>query len=172
MKRTILSLSLALFLAAILFSSCKDEAGTSTLQLKLTDAPTALDKVLIDIKEVKVNFAEDSLSGWKTLNTQAGIYDLLTLQNGNDTLLATGEFPSQTVVRQVRFVLGPNNSVVESGVFYPLTIPSGSESGLKIKVNKALNATLESMIIDFDAAASVKKENDGSYKLRPVLMVK
>ncbi len=57
------------------------------------------------------------------------------------------------------------------GVSKPLTIPSGSESGLKIKVNKELNATLNTLIIDFDAALSINKEADG-YKLRPVLKVK
>ncbi len=57
------------------------------------------------------------------------------------------------------------------GIIYPLTIPSGSESGLKIKVSKKLQATIETILIDFDADLSVKKENDG-YKLRPVIRLK
>lgn len=85
--------------------------------------------------------------------------------------MATGIFPLQ-VLKEIRFVLGPNNTIKDSGVVYPLTIPSGSESGLKIKVNKSLNATLETIIIDFDAALSVHKDGTGDYKLRPVLKVK
>jgi Domain of unknown function (DUF4382) len=57
-------------------------------------------------------------------------------------------------------------------VVYPLTIPSGSESGLKIKVNKKLSATLETIIIDFDAALSIFQTGAGVFKLKPVLKIK
>ena len=100
-----------------------------------------------------------------------GVHDLLAYQNGVDTLLATGTFPVQ-VVKEIRFILGPNNTIKDGGVVYPLVIPSGSESGLKIKFSKDLRATLETVIIDFDAALSVKKEGTGDYKLRPVLKIK
>ncbi|RYZ92799.1 MAG: hypothetical protein EOP47_29985 [Sphingobacteriaceae bacterium] len=52
------------------------------------------------------------------------------------------------------------------------TIASGSESGLKIKINRRLNTTLDSLLIDFDAALSVKNEGASGYKLRPVIKVK
>jgi hypothetical protein len=159
----------------VIFISCNKDnsSGTSTLQIRLTDGPTNLDEVNVDIREVKVKFSDDSsnTNGWVTLTTHVGIYNLLGLQNGVDTLLATSPLP-KNVVKEIRFVLGPNNSVKDAGVVYPLTIPSGSESGLKIKVNKKLSATLETLIIDFDAALSVKKEGNGDYKLRPVLKIK
>ena len=151
--------------------SCKKDAssGTSTLNVRLTDAPAAYDSVNVDIKEVRVNFRDDS-TGWVSLNTNAKIYNLLKLQNGVDTLLATGTVQSG-IVKEIRLILGTRNTVVVGGVSYPLTIPSGSESGLKIKVNKALNATLETLIVDFDAALSINLEPSG-YKLRPVLRIK
>lgn len=158
--------------------SCQKESAAdgsnSTLNIRLTDAPTQFDEVNVDIREVRVKFSDDSTAannGWVTLITYPGIYNLLALQNGVDTLLATGAFPFQ-VVKEIRFVLGPNNTIVDGGIVYPLTIPSGSESGLKIKVDKKLNETLETIIIDFDAALSVKKEGTGDYKLRPVLRIK
>ena len=156
------------------FISCKkDKETNSTLQIRLTDAPTALQEVNVDIREVHVKFSDDSLSnnGWITLAANARVYNLLALQNGVDTVLATGIFPND-IVKEIRFVLGPNNTVKDNGTVYPLTIPSGSESGLKIKVSKALQATLETLVIDFDAALSVKKEGPGDYKLRPVLKLK
>ncbi|MDP4263584.1 MAG: DUF4382 domain-containing protein [Bacteroidota bacterium] len=55
---------------------------------------------------------------------------------------------------------------------YPLTIPSGSESGLKIKLAKPLHATLDSLVIDFDAALSILQTGNGDYKLKPVLRIK
>ncbi len=68
-------------------------------------------------------------------------------------------------------MLGSNNSVKEGGNIYPLKIPSGSESGLKIKIGKKLRTGLESLLIDFDALLSIRKERDG-YKLRPVIRLK
>ena len=175
MKTKILIFSAILFVASIVLISCnKDKTeGTSRLNVRLTDAPTAYEEVNVDIREVRVKFSDDTLSnsGWVTLTTYPGIYNLLAYQNGVDTLLGTGVFPLQ-VVKEIRFVLGPNNTIKDAGVVYPLTIPSGSESGLKLKINKALNATLETIIIDFDAALSVKKEGPGDYKLRPVLKIK
>ncbi len=174
MKKKLLIFSALLLTASVIFISCKkDEAnGTSTLNIRLTDAPVAFEEVTVDIREVRVKFADDTLSsGWVTLTTFPGIYNLLAYQNGVDTLLGTGVFPTN-VVKEIRFVLGPNNTIKDAGVVYPLTIPSGSESGLKIKINKSLNATLETVIIDFDAALSVKKEGPGDYKLRPFLKIK
>jgi Domain of unknown function (DUF4382) len=169
----IIKYALFLFIAIASFLSCKKTDVSSTLQIRLTDAPTALQEVNVDIREVHVKFSDDSLSnsGWVTLATNAKVYNLLNFQNGVDTVLASGTFPND-VVKEIRFVLGPNNTVKDNGVIYPLTIPSGSESGLKIKVSKSLQATLETLVIDFDAALSVKKEGPADYKLRPVLKIK
>jgi hypothetical protein len=104
------------------------------------------------------------------LETTPGIYNLLGLQNGVDTLIAQGSFPSD-VVKEIRLVLGDRNSIKANGQTYFLTIPSGAESGLKIKLSKKLQANLETLLIDFDAALSIKQEAE-VYKLRPVLRIK
>jgi Domain of unknown function (DUF4382) len=161
--------------ASLFFAACSknDNDGTMhTLHVRMTDAPTAYEEVNVDIQDVRVKFSDDTLStGWVSLITHPGIYNLLAYQNGVDTLLGTGVYPTQ-VVKEIRFVLGPNNTIKDGGVVYPLTIPSGSESGLKIKINRPLDETLETIIIDFDAALSVHKEGTGDYKLRPVLKIK
>lgn len=178
MKKVAYFSFIVLFSATALIISCKkdnnntDKQNESTLQVRLTDAPINFDAVNVDIVDVRVKFSDDSSNtGWVSLVTYPGIYNLLDYTNGVDTLLATGAFPTQTV-KEIRLVLGPNNTIVESGVSYPLTIPSGSESGLKIKINKRLQETLETIIIDFDAALSVKKQGQGNYFLRPVLRIK
>lgn len=174
MKKNIIILAAVACIATFAIYSCSkdNKEGTSTLHVRLTDAPTAFEEVNVDIREVRVKFSDDTTNtGWVTLNTFPGIYNLLDYQNGVDTLLATGAFPTQTV-KEIRFILGPDNTIKDAGVVYPLTIPSGSESGLKIKVSRTLQATLETIIIDFDAALSVKREGTGDYKLRPVLRVK
>jgi len=97
--------------AAIVLIACsKENTSTNTeLKIKLTDAPVNAYEVNVDIQQVRVNFRNDS-SGWVNLNTMAGVYDLLGLQNGIDTLLATGTIPSNSV-KEIRFVLGSSNSI-------------------------------------------------------------
>jgi len=169
MKTKKLLFSLLLISGPFIFSSCKKNDNT-ILQVSLTDAPADFDEVNVDIKEVQVNFKDDDSSGWTSLNTNARVYDLLTLQNNVDTVLATGTVPTGTV-KKIRFVLGNNNTIVDGTGSHPLTIPSGSESGLKIDINKKLSSTFEKLVIDFDAALSVTNEN-GEYKLRPVLKIR
>ena len=157
-------------MAALLFVSCQPEARMSTMNIHLTDAPVDYDEVNIDLKQVQVQFADDT-SGWQNLETVAGMYDLLQLQNGVDTLVAKGTFPQNTV-HQLRLILGNDNNIVVDGDTYPLTVPSGAESGLKIKVHKKLNKNLEDLIVDFDAGLSIHQDGTGDYKLRPVLRMK
>lgn len=177
-KYTLRSLFAVVAIPAVIIASCsKDdssEKATSTLQIRMTDGPTYLDEVNVDIREVNVKFSDDTSStkGWVSMPTNAGVYNLLGLQNGVDTLLATLVVPQETI-KEIRFVLGPNNSIKDTfGVVYPLTIPSGSESGLKIKINKKLAASLETVLIDFDAALSIFQTGTGEYKLKPVLKIK
>ncbi len=161
----------AIVVTVIVLTGCQksDDNAQTTLNIRLTDAPTALEEVNVDILELRVKTDNDT-TNWISLSPNAGVYNLLGLQNGVDTLIATGIITADNV-KEIRFILGPNNTVKEGGVVYPLTIPSGSESGLKIKFSKALRAPIETILIDFDAALSVKKEADG-YKLRPVLRIK
>lgn len=180
MKKTnILMLALSLTIFGFVACSKEDSAGngTTNLRVNLTDAPIGeLDSVYVDIREVRVKMGDDTTvmgdEGWQTLSAKAGIYDLLSYQNGRDTLIANGAVPTG-YVKEIRLILGPNNSLVDSfGVVHPLTIPSGSESGLKIKINKRLNTSLDSLLIDFDAALSIKNEGASGYKLRPVIKLK
>ena len=173
MKKIALSLSLlALIVVVVLIACSKDDTGkNTTVKVRLTDNPVNAEKVNVDIRQVSVKFSDDSIKGWINLNTYAGVYDLLGLQNGVDTLLAVGVIPTN-VVKEIRFVLGTNNSIKVAGITYPLTIPSGSESGLKIKVDKKLNGTLDSLLIDFDAALSIHQTGVGVYQLKPVLKIK
>jgi hypothetical protein len=164
------------FLFAALFltnlAACKKEnsKGTTDLKIHLTDNPYNATEVNVDIREVNVKFGDDDES-WVSLETHDGIYNLLDFQNGIDTVLAQGIVPTDRL-KEIRFVLGNDNSITIDNINYPLTIPSGSESGLKIKLNKQLNATLDSLVVDFDAALSILQTGTGDYKLKPVLKIK
>ena len=171
MRKIILPLFvLGAFTAILLLACSKENDKSTTLKVRMTDAPINADSVNVEILQVRANFRSDS-SGWINLNTQAGVYNLLGLQNGVDTLLAVGTIPSNAV-QEIRFVLGTANTIVVNGISYPLTIPSGAESGLKLKINKQLNGSIDSILIDFDAALSVHQTGAGDYQLRPVLKIK
>ncbi|MBO9564354.1 MAG: DUF4382 domain-containing protein [Niastella sp.] len=155
---------------ALVIACNKDNDTTTDLRIRLTDNPYNATEVNVDIQQVRVNLQDDS-SGWVNLETRKGIYNLLDFQNGIDTLIAQSTVPTGRV-KEVRFVLGSQNSIKIDNKVYPLTIPSGSESGLKIKLNKQLNAHVDSLVIDFDAALSILQEGTGDYKLKPVLKIK
>lgn len=169
MKRALLSLGLVATVSLFIMA-CNKDHDTTQLRVRLTDNPFNAEEVNVDIEQVRVNLRDDSTS-WQNLDTYAGVYNLLDLQNGVDTLIASGVVLTGTV-KEIRFILGDDNSIKIDGQSYPLTIPSGSESGLKIKVNKTLQAGLDSLLIDFDAALSIHQDGNGNYMLKPVLKVK
>lgn len=142
---------------------------SSKFVVHLTDAPGDFQEVNIDILEVWVKLDKNN-TGWFRLSTNKGVYNLLNYQNGISTMLATGNLP-QAAVQEIRFVLGPNNSLKVDDQLYPLEIPSGAESGLKIKTSRSLISDTEHLTVDFDAAASVKLNGKDAYKLMPVLKV-
>jgi hypothetical protein len=161
---------LLLGISTTLFLACNKDASQSQLSVHLTDAPGEWDEVNIDLKEVQVKLSKDTTK-WMTLETVQGIYNLLGLQNGIDSVIAQGSFASNSIVKEIRLVVGTNNSITINGQTFSLTIPSGAETGLKIKVDKHLSASLENLTIDFDASLSIAQEADG-YKLRPVIRLK
>ena len=155
-----------------LFSCTKESLKDSTkISVRLTDAPTGVEEVNIDLLSVVIftDEGKDSID----LETKAGIYNLLDYQNGLDTLIGSGDIQGDTL-KQVRLVLGENNSVKLEGVeeLIPLTIPSGQSSGLKVKVNESI-ADLEAYVLtlDFDADKSLKITGNNQYKLHPVIKV-
>ena len=147
-----------------------DNKGDVTLNIRLTDGPGDYQQVNVDIQEIRIKTTNDTAQ-WVLLNTNAGVYNLLEFQNGVDTLLATGTISSDTL-KEVRFILGNNNSVMVDSVLYALDTPSAQESGLKVKVDQHLHLDINTLTLDFDAEKSVLKTGNGAYKLKPVIKVK
>lgn len=132
--------------------------------------------VNLDIKSVEVHYANETQenSGWVSLNTNAGIYDVLMLQNDiTATLAGDTKLPLGTIT-QMRLVLGPENSVLVSGDSqHMLTVPSGEESGIKINLNTTiLSGKHTTIALDFDANASIVVQGNSEYKFKPVIRVK
>ena len=75
------------------------------------------------------------------------------------------------MIKQVRLVLGDQNSVVVGEDSVSLDTPSAQQSGLKLQVNANLEPGITyDLLLDFDAAKSVVKAgNSGKYILKPVI---
>ncbi len=139
----------------------------TTLNIRLTDGPIDLEEVNIDLQGVVVK-GEDGFEEI-ALETNTGIYDLLDFQNGIDTLIAMADIQLGRI-REVRLILGDNNTVVVDGQSHELKIPSGSQSGLKIKACLDLGPMTEfDLLLDFDAGASIHQTGNGKYIMRPVI---
>lgn len=167
MKTQIKTLA-SVFALALLLVACKKNESVP-VQFLLTDNPASYDAVNIHIKGMQVKISEDD-SSWHTIQTKDTTVNLLDLQNGVTKVIAQDNVP-EGILKEVRFILGSDNTVVVNGVSQPLETPSAEESGLKIKIGKQLAETMNTFVLDFDAALSVKEEN-GNYKLMPVIKLK
>jgi hypothetical protein len=162
-----------LFIAVIGFSlvvGCSEEKN-ARVEVRLTDAPGDYEEVNIDIQGVEINTQEDD-NGWKSLETKKGVYNILKLTNGLDTLLGSIELPPGKL-SQIRLKLGTQNSIKMNGQTINLSTPSGQQSGLKLLVNETLvEGVTYKLLLDFDAARSiVRAGNSGKYNLKPVIRV-
>ncbi|HZF99878.1 MAG TPA: DUF4382 domain-containing protein, partial [Chitinophagales bacterium] len=63
-----------------------------------------------------------------------------------------------------------NNTIMVDSVIYPLEVPSGYTSGLKINVHQVITGgTSYTLLLDFDAGHSIVETGNGEYKLKPVI---
>ena len=161
-------------LLVLLFTSCNEnDPGPSRVSFILTDAPAEYDAVYVDIQNVLINKSENEEDeNWDSLDVKhTGVFNLLELNNGADTLLGTIEFGGGRV-SQIRLVLGNENSLVVNGETFPLTTPSAQQSGLKLNVNANFIEGIEYQLwLDFDAAKSIVKTGSDKYILKPVVRV-
>jgi hypothetical protein len=192
----ILVLTMIALVTIMVYSSCKksDSNSSTPTQVNISMAATAegtapqtrnlettvpitqIDHLFLDVKQVSIKTKDDSMdsvedeSEWISLNTNANVYDLINFRSGNDTLLATGSVTAASV-KEIRLLLGANNTVVIGGVTYPLTIPSAMQSGFKILIDESLNTSVTNLLMLFSPEASVKPTGSGSYMLKPVIRV-
>lgn len=156
----------------VMMVACGDkEGGAAKIQVVMVDAPAEYDAVLIDVQEVQVNTSSDEENGWESLEeAEPGIYNLLELTNGEEAFLGEIELPEGRL-GQVRLILGDQNELVIGEDTLELTVPSGSQSGLKVNINADIvEGVAYKLILDFDAGRSVvKRGNSGAYNLKPVI---
>lgn len=160
---------------SILTIGCDDDddaADKAQIEVRLTDRPGDYDEVNIDIQDVQVNPADDN-QNWISLmdNDNKGVYDLLKLTNGQDTLLGSINLTANRL-SQIRLMLGTNNTIKVSDKTYDLITPSAQQSGLKLNLQQTLEEGVTyKILIDFDAAKSIVARGNKTFSLKPVLRV-
>ena len=86
-------LSILILILTVLLFSCKKvdiNDGSASLTFRLTDAPAAYDKVNIDIVGTQAIINDPTIN----LDVHAGVYNLLDLVNGKDTVIVDQQIPS------------------------------------------------------------------------------
>ncbi len=182
-------------------SSSSIPSGQQKVSVTLNDGPMLnLTSVIVDIRyvEVKVdtgklrhdddyydddhegdhddqgdheNHHGDHFGVWDTVGVTPGLYDLVKLQNGIDTLIATG-ITQVGKITKIRVTLGNNNSVsIDATHTFPLPICDRSPYVYANIRSVSLDSIGNNQFIvhlDFNIARSIKFE-DGLYCLKPVI---
>ena len=168
MKKILFLGFLSILIVAIF--GCDSDSKNARLEVWLTDAPGDYQEVNVEIEGVQVHIGNgEQESGWKSLDVDGGVYDLLELTNGLDTLLGAIELPPGQI-SQVRLKLGDDNTIRVGGKVHPLSTPSGQQSGLKLQVHTVLAEGITyKILLDFDVARSVVNRGNDTYSLKPVI---
>jgi hypothetical protein len=172
--------------------------GQSQVSLYMMDDPIQFSKVLIDIRQVAVEIDTASTQNspdhddqwdenfcgfgrtqsnrsviWDTLSITPGVYDLLQLRNGTDTLLASGLYPNGKILK-LKITLGADNTVyTDSTTHYPLEI-FGPNPYFTVNVSRTNVANVTNnefkLWLDFNLSRSIYFWS-GTFLLKPVFVV-
>jgi hypothetical protein len=165
---------LSLSATAIFILGCSDstspETGQGQIKITMVDAPAGYNQVNIVVTRVEVHKGgADSNSGWFVINNNTATYDLLTLRNGANVVIGNGSLDAGNYT-QIRLIIGAGSNVVVDGVSYPLEIPSGEQTGLKLNHTFDIqNGLIYELMLDFDAERSIVLTGNGQYKLKPII---
>ncbi len=139
----------------------------------------SVEHIWLTIKEVQIHTAGDtSDNGWKTVSTKYRQVDFLKLVNGLTEPLDLYALPAGHYT-QIRLILAEDrelvyggtivaNSIVVNGETFPLTIPSGLNTGIKCvhSFTIAENEVTE-ICLKFDALKAVHYAPGNGYMMKP-----
>lgn len=164
---------LSLSFAMIGLEGCNNHNNSAPeghMQVKLHDAPALVGSLQLDIQKVEVkNSNATGDSAWVTISNQPMTVNLLNLMNGNSKIIASSNIKSGTYTK-LRLVLGSNNKVEVNGNMINLNLSSSAQSGVDVDINTQISAqNSATLLLDFDAARSIKSSLTGSLTLNPVV---
>jgi hypothetical protein len=149
---------------------------------EINQSVEGLEEVNIDVQELRVRFTESASdtvqadttenngdAKWVNIEITPVKINLLDFTSA-DTLLSDNEL-DQGFYSEIRLVLGNDSDVVVNGETHSLKVPSGQQSGYKIKFGgeRLDSGEILDLTIEFDAEKSVHVTGNGQYMLKPVL---
>jgi hypothetical protein len=170
------TLIIALSLLMIILIGCEtnstgiESEKMGTLTIYLTDAAADYDSVNITFSEVSAHIDSE----WVVVQGEPVTVDLLEWSNGKSMVLGSADVPAGKYT-QIRIKIDDAEIGVNEQV-YPLDVPSGAQTGLKLGPQFTINAgSSYELIVDFDACRSIvttgPKNDPKGYKLKPRLRV-
>ncbi|WP_167610068.1 DUF4382 domain-containing protein [Maribellus sediminis] len=187
MKRIGFVLMILVLGTALMLSCSKDDTvnyteGKGKVNIYLTDAPFPINlvsKTVVTIDKVEIRKQESDTTGAEfiTLTDEPMEVDLLTLSNGVTELLASVELEAGSY-DQIRMHVSKSSVYMNDDTKFDLKVPSGSSSGLKIKIEPAIEISEgqnADVLLDFDVSKSFvakgnwKKGNIIGFNFKPVI---
>ncbi|MFA5938727.1 MAG: DUF4382 domain-containing protein [Sinimarinibacterium sp.] len=182
MKKVIVCI---LFAAALAGCSSNNDDGPARLSIAVTDSPVDdADAVVVTFTGLELLGSDDGVRESFTFAEPISV-DLLQFQGDQSRFLIEGEEVPVGVYDQVRLIVDTENAscnnltgdfasyITIDGTDYPLVVPSGGASGLKVMgpITVAQGGTA-AYTIDFDVRKAIAERGaTGCYNLKPVLRV-
>jgi hypothetical protein len=163
----------ALLFLPLLFTSCKKEdlnapkTGQVAMRMMKDSAACDFEEVNMDIRGIEVRIAGSTGGDWYKLNTNAGVYNILSLTNGNNILLTDQHVPTGEIMA-VRLKLGTQNSIRKNGILYQVAVAPGDESGLETEIYEMIGDSKLNLRIEVCASQSAIQDAQ-HYRLKPVI---
>lgn len=178
-------LPMVLSLSLLLAACGSDSSDTGSLNINITDGPIdSAQKVVISFSGITIKPQEgpayDIDFTDENGNPVTKKIDLLSLQGANSEPLLTNESLTAGHYNWLRLKVitsktSTDDSYIEiDGAVYPLYVPSGNETGLKMNHSFDISVSgSQSFTIDFDLRKSIIEPSNSSlaYKLKPTLRI-
>jgi hypothetical protein len=176
MKRAIKIIGILVMLLGVV-TACEKEDRSGVVSVRMKDHPglaSTFDEVNIEVKQIQLYYVSgpQTRGGWVKLRTQAGVYNLLKLQNGQSVGLVMRERVPVGRVTGVRLMLGENHSVVARGQRYPVKMDPEQQAGVRMSANISVKpGYFIQIMLGFDAASSIAVDAPGKFRLKPSVKV-
>jgi hypothetical protein len=165
-----MKLLLPVFIFSLLFFSCNNEeeyaipSGKGRINVLLTDAPYPVDLInstfvtidRVEIRKKSEEGLEEDGDSFIVISEEEMVIDLLQLTNGITAQIGSTDLEAG-YYDMMRLHVTDASVVLKDGSRHDLKVPSGSSSGLKIKIDPVIyidEGQTSDVLLDFDVSRS------------------
>ena len=155
----------------VVATSCEKKTGNSTgpgngtLKVSITDSPFPMDYIAsatVTVVRAEIRPAGEADTSFITIFNDSATFDLMDLRNGITDELSRTEIPAGSY-DEMRLYVTSASLTLTGGETFNLKVPSGSTSGLKIKVDPPIDVQgglTSELVLDFDLSRSFVVEGN------------